>query len=153
MHALEYFFLTWGGVHVPKTASPHRPAQRPHGTGGSLPRLGFPQPAPGAAHPLAEKRQSSGDPSGFQRSSFTSRVPCVSFFKTESASRAWWRSLSSQHSGGEGKKISNSRTARLHNRPCLKRKTNSVTRPVVCISLKGCILAVDLEPAELSKVN
>lgn len=112
MHALEYFFLTWGGVHVPKTASPHRPAQRPHGTGGSLPRLGFPQPAPGAAHPLAEKRQSSGDPSGFQRSSFTSRVPCVSFFKTESASRAWWRSLSSQHSGGEGKKISNSRGER-----------------------------------------
>lgn len=89
--------------------------------GGNPSRPGVPLPAPGAGHSLAEKRLPSGDLSGFQRSSFTSPVPCVSFFKTESASRAWWRSLSSQHLGGEGK-ISNSRTARLYNRPSIKKK-------------------------------
>lgn len=106
------------------------PKQHPHTDqlsgrmepGGNLSRPGFPLPAPGAVHLRTEKRLPSGDPLGFQRSSFTSRVPCVSFFKTESASRAWWRSLSSQHSGGEGKKSSNSRTARLHNRPSIRKK-------------------------------
>lgn len=106
------------------------PKQRPHTDqlsgrmepGGNLSHPGFPLPAPGAVHPLAEKRLPSGDPSGLQRSSFTSRVSCVSFYKIECSSRVWWHTLSSQHSGGEGKKISNSRTARLHNKPCLKKK-------------------------------
>lgn len=76
-----------------------------------------------SVQPLAEKRLPSGDPSGFQRSSSTSRAFLVYPFLRQSLQAGRdWRSLSSQHSGGRDKKISNTRTARLHNRPCLKKK-------------------------------
>lgn len=110
MRLLQQLLLTWGALNTPPASIPSSAAGWHQGEAylvlGSLSQRQ-------ALFILLLRRDDRPETLQVSNAAPSQVALLVYPFKTESASRARWRCLSSQHSADRGKRISSSRTARL----------------------------------------